>query len=219
MLTDEMTDLERVLRTRPNDVRPWEKLFRTLPPHIEVGVLTQASLYFLDRDWWRFSRSAGNLPPAVIRGLLHAFSQAPRFAFAVFVQELLRSDSPDEVLTFEWRRALKNFLALNATAAFGSKLKTDKLTALAADPRVVSALRAVAVSTPASISVLGVLAIDASPESVDALLPRFVEVTSTASGLEWFHQLRKVAKRTPAMVSMLARVEGELAARGSTRRR
>lgn len=214
-----MTELETLLRTRPNDLRPWEKLFRTLPAGVEVGVLTGAALHFVERDWWRFSRSAGALPPAVIRELLRVFSQPPPSTFSVFMQALLRAESPDEELALEWKRALRQYLSLNATAAFGSKLKTDKLTALAANPRVVSALQAVAVGTSASLSVLGVLAIDGSPESLDALLPYFVSVTSTSSGLVWFHKLRKVAKRTPGMVSMLSQIEAQLEASKSTRRR
>ncbi len=201
-----VAEATQLLRTRPSDVTGWVAAFRSLP-HVDAQVLTAASLYFVGRDWYRFARSAGGLPAEVIRGMLAAFDRgAATTEFSLLARALLPRDGSDGELQLAWRSLLTRFLKLNATAAFGSKLKTQSLQALAADPAMVEALRAVAVGIEPSISVLGVLAIEGSVESVDALMTTFAKVTASGHGLEWFAQLAKVAAKTPQMAALLAAV-------------
>lgn len=157
---------------------------------------------------WSFARQNRRLPEPVIRALLTRLEAVPS-PWSAFVRAYV-GDAAD--LTEAWGRTTDRMRTLEASGAWGSKKKRDTLMALAQEPRLVEALQAALVAGEvASLDAFGVLALDASDASVDALLPHFERAARTGdSGLDRLQMLKKYATPTPAMTAMLARVDALL---------
>ncbi len=163
---------------------------------------------------WAFHRRAKREPAPVVRGLLAASSHDDHAA-AVFLKALVDPQLDDAALEARWTRAVRALADLDTSYGWGSKKRAAKLTGVAEDPDVLAAVQAAcARASAASIDFLGVLAIDASEASVDALLPHVDRARVQGDALlDRLARLGKVVRRGSPVSALLDRVNAQLDAR------
>lgn len=175
-------------------------------PSSKVDVPTALGL--LDWSWYRFSRSSETLTEAVALKLLVELERVPS-AGAVFLRAAV--DPADFEAT--WRPAVLALKTLAAQYSWGSKQKRAGLKQIAEAPRLLAATQAAASCDEVPLELLGVLAIDASEASADALMPHFLQATAPGGRLERFSILRTYLKDTAWTRQLLAAVEEKSATR------
>ncbi len=170
-------------------------------------------LELMDKPFW-LGKACKGTEPSVIRsvlGIKHTTS------WHLFLKLAVPLDVTDAALVTTWKRALDAVLGLQADYAWGSKQKKAKLAAAAADPVMLAAVQGtVAHAEDARIDLLAVLVIDASKESLDALVGHFERaVEANDRRLDRLKMLRKHARSTPALDALFAEVDGKLDARAA----
>ena len=109
------------------------------------------------------------VPPARVRDFLTAESMLARH---LFLRMFVSTELADPALVRRWQRGCGVLADLSLTYAWGSKQLKAKLRALAEDAEILAALQgAAARGTHMSRTLLAVLVIDGSRDSIDALLP------------------------------------------------
>ena len=189
---------------------------RRLPDDVDAELAADVVMGLAQQHVWHFARRARALPASVIAALLVRFG-ALRTPLAIFLREAVPATLPPDLAQRAWAAALQALLDLDVTYAWGSAQRRAKYAALAADPRALAAIQAVAVGCEeVSVSMLAVLATDASDASIDALLPHFARAAKERGrGLDLLEQLETHARPTPGMKAMLAEVRTMLAERNA----
>lgn len=151
--------------------------------------------------------------PAQVRKLLR---RAKRDADHVIAQLLVPLELDDAELVARWKRAQRVLHDLR-TYVWGTAQKKKNLAKLAADAEALDAIRgAAARGKGVTLSMLGVLALDGAPESVDALLPHLDPALAAADQrLDWLDKLSKLPITSPAVKEILREVDATRAARNA----
>ncbi|MFT3692984.1 MAG: hypothetical protein QM831_07575 [Kofleriaceae bacterium] len=151
--------------------------------------------------------------PAAIRRLLR---RNKRDAEHVILQLIVPLDADDSTVASQYVRGQRVLHDLR-TYVWGTAQKKKKLAGLAADRAALVAIRgAAARGTHVTLSMLGVLALDGEPDSIDALLPHLDPALSKADHrLDWIKGLKKLPITSPAVKKILAEVDDTLAARNA----
>lgn len=177
-------------------------------PSRDVDVPT--ALHLFEWSHYRFARSTEALSASGITSVLDALSrERPRDPAVLF----LRAAVDARALEATWRPAVNALKQLQAGSSWGSKEKRARLTAIAHDARLLSAIQS---ATVASLDVpaefLAVLVIDGSDESTDAVLPHFDRATRDAVRLEKLSALATFARGKPQYAAMLEQLGAKAAA-------
>lgn len=147
--------------------------------------------------------------PVAIRGLLATEST---LSYLVFLQLYVSTDLDDAALLARWKRGALALADLERYA-WGAAPKRTKFAALVADPEILVALQgAVARGSDVTMQMLGVLALDGSAESIDALVPHLDPALQAADAR--LERLRTYAT-TPAMRAIVGEVDDRLAQRAA----
>lgn len=151
--------------------------------------------------------------PAQIRKLLR---RTKRDADHVIAQLLVSPELGDAELLAGWKRARRVLHDLR-TYVWGTAQKKKNLAKLAADAEALDAIRgASARGKGVTLSMLGVLALDGAPESIDALLPHLdPALTAADHRLDWIEQLSRLPITSPAVKKILREVDATRAARNA----
>lgn len=188
---------------------------RRLPDDVDVRLAADAVLPLVTGDassksYWLLGRHCQRLPAAVVRDILgqlagHARTAGnPHRAVAIFLTALVAPELPDERLVEAWAAALVGLLDLDTTYGWGSRQRREKIRGVAANPRMVAALQAVAVGCErVSMDMLAVLCAEGSDASFDALMPHFVRAEQAGEGLAWLRRLRTHANPKSAAIQSL----------------
>ena len=168
----------------------------------------------LDDQFRRLAYLKDKIPAKRIRDFLALESTSARH---VFLQLFVTPALADPLLVLRWQRACRVLADLDITYAWGSQPMKAKLRALAEDAEVLAALQgAAARATNVSRRMLAVLVIDASRDSIDALLPSLDPALMSAdTRLEWLKALRTHAKKTPELDAILGEIDQTLADRAA----
>lgn len=187
-------------------------ILKALPPGTNPRFAAAATLDLFAAIPWKLCRFAQSLPDEVIRLVLPKLDD--EHAEAPFLQALVK---PDE-LKQTWVHALEAVAALNTTYAWGSKKHLEKLRSVAKQRDLLEAVQLAVVATKQPREdFLGVLALDGSEASVDALLPHFVAAMKAGDeGLDQLAKLKKYAAATPAMKALVAQAEVARTKRNTT---
>jgi hypothetical protein len=161
----------------------------------------------------RYAEVLQRWDPAAIRAFLTSESTV---AAHVFLQLYVSADLSDVALRERWNLA-KRVLVDLGTYTWGSKEKRAKFAALTTNPHVLAALQgAVARGGDVTLDMLGVLALDGGPASIDALLPHLdPALVSMDVRLELLKRLRAYAASTPTIQAILGEVDVTLAKRSA----
>jgi hypothetical protein len=154
------------------------------------------------------------IPPARVRDFLTTESMVARH---LFLRLFVSTELADPALVRRWQRGCGVLADLSLTYAWGSKQLKAKLRALAEDAEILAALQgAAARGTHVSRTMLAVLVIDASRDSIDALLPSLDPALMTPdTRLEWLQALRTHAKKTPELAAILGEIDQTIAQRAA----
>ena len=173
----------------------------------------ETALELFSRSYYLFARSAEVLPVPVIVRLLRALKKKqPRDPAVLFLQTAYDESAPEA----SWRAGVNALKAFGAFYTWGSKPKRERLLAIAANPRLLSATQTACVgASEVPDEYLAVLAIDASETSMDALLPHFAAAMKDPTRLDGLSKVAPFAKKTPALTGLLAQVDRQLEARQS----
>lgn len=171
-------------------------------------------LGLMDRPFW-LGKAGKGTQPRVIRSVL---AMPHTTSWHLFLKLAVPLDGNDAKLVTAWKRALDVVLGLQADYAWGSKQKKAKLAAVVADPAMLAAVQGtVAHAEDARIDLLAVLVIDASKESLDALVGHFERaVEAEDRRLDRLRRLRKHARSTPELDALFAEVDGKLEERAAS---
>jgi hypothetical protein len=182
------------------------------PQHRDPVLAARAALSIIDegsQGLWLFAAHCRGLPAPVIHAALGRLVEDRR-SHAFFLRECVPYEADEAETTRAWDAALLALLDLDPSHAWGSQPWREKRQALADNPPILQALQTAAVACESvPLDMLAVLAADASDASVDALMPHVER--AIASGQEDAQQrllrLRTLARSTPAMDAVLARLD------------
>lgn len=187
-------------------------ILKALPQGTNPRFAAAATLDLFSAIPWKLCRFAQTLPDEVVRLVLPKLDD--EHAEAPFLQALVKDDD----LKQTWVHALEGVAALNTTYAWGSKKHVEKLRSVARSRDFLEAVQLAVVATKQPREdFLGVLALDGSEASVDALLPHFVAAMKMGDdGLDQLAKLKKYAAGTPAMRALVAQAEAARSTRNTT---
>lgn len=187
-------------------------ILRALPEGTDPRLAAAATLDLFSAIPWKLCRFAQTLPDEVVRRVLPKLDD--EHAEAPFLQALVKTDD----LHATWVRGLEGVAALNTTYAWGSTNHLEKLRSVAKQRDWLEAVQVAVVATKAPREdFLGVLALDGSEASVDALLPHFVAAMKAGDeGLDQLAKLKKYAAATPPMRALVSQAEAARSKRNTT---
>lgn len=187
-------------------------ILKALPPGTNPRLAAAATLDLFSAIPWKLCRFAQALPDDVVQLVLRKLDD--EHAEAPFLRALTRDD---DVKT-TWADALEGVAALNTTYAWGSKKHLEKLRSVVKRRDWLEAVQVAVVATKAPREdFLGVLALDGSEASVDALLPHFdAAMKAGDEGLDQLAKLKKYAAATPAMKALVTSAETARSKRNTT---
>lgn len=187
-------------------------ILKALPPGTNPRFAAAATLDLFSAIPWKLCRFAQTLPDEVVRLVLPKLDD--EHAEAPFLRALVKPDD----LKQTWVRALEGVAALNTTYAWGSKKHVEKLRSVAKRGDFLEAVQLAVIATKEPREdFLGVLALDGSEASVDALMPHFVAAMQAGDdGLDQLAKLKKYAADTKAMRALVSQAEAARSKRNTT---
>ena len=190
---------------------------RALPPDIDPELVVRVANKLLEQSFWRRDLAKlDKLPAAAIRGVLAKLSNQREDWEHVFLQLAVDVDASDAAVVLHWQAALDALGDLNLTYAWGSKARRERFTKLARSPRLLQAIQGTAANCEVQIDLLAVLVADASPESLDALIPHLDDaLVAQDVRLDRVTRLKTHAKSTPALRAIMGEIEAARDARNA----
>ena len=208
-------DANRLLREGGEDLA---EMLRAPPVDIDPRLAADALVQLLDESVWSFARSYGRLPRPVVKATLEVLATRSD-AGGIFIRAYVGAPEDDE-LGATWAAALQAVRDLNNVVRFGSAKHRAKIEGVASDPRGLEAARAAAASRASDVpdDILGVLVVDGSDTSLDALLPSLDRALAVGDGaLDLFVRLEKLAPaQAPRLRGLLEQAEDAKTSRTRT---